>query len=141
MWEAKQAVELVIQPTLKETLGAQMSEQEGVRVFDRSTALSLSPEANFRKWSLLAKQVKAVHEAKMSVVRYIQKNGNLDGFIGKLPNQFEYTDEALGWDKLLGYKEAKNRMELTLKVGPGANKFSDKSKEERFQEFKRLNQQ
>ena len=36
-------------------------------------------------------------------------------------------------------------MELDLYVGPGANKrkrkpFSDKSKEERFQEFKRLNQ-
>ena len=140
VWEAKQAVELVIQPTLKETLGAQMSEQEGVRVFDRSTALALPPEANYRKWSLLAKQVKAVHEAKMSVVRYIQKNGSMEGFIGKLPSEFEYTDKALGWDKLPGYKEAKNRMELTLKVGPGANKFSDKSKEERYQEFKRLNQ-
>lgn len=146
VWEAKQAVELVIQPTLKETLGAQMSEQEGVRVFDRSTALSLSPAANFRKWSLLAKQVKAVHEAKMSVVRYIQKNGNLDGFIGKLPNQFEYTDKALGWDKLPGYDDGIKRMEIVIRGGANSNKgkpkpFSDKNKEEKFQEFKRLNQQ
>ena len=145
VWEAKQAVELVIQPTLKETLGAQMSEQEGVRVFDRSTALALSPEANYRKWSLLAKQVKATHEAKMAVVKYIHEHGSLDGFKGKLPNQIEYTDKALGWDKLDGYEESVKEMELDLYVGPGANKrkrkpFSDKSKEERFQEFRRLNQ-
>jgi len=145
VWEAKQAVELVIQPTLKETLGAQMSEQEGVRVFDRSTALALPPEANYRKWSLLAKQVKAVHEAKMSVVRYIQKNGSMEGFIGKLPSQFEYTDKALGWDKLPGYEKAVGEMEIVIRGGANSNKgkrkpFSDKSKEERFQEFKRLNQ-
>ena len=145
VWEAKQAVELVIQPTLKETLGAQMSEQEGVRVFDRSTALALPPEANYRKWSLLAKQVKAVHEAKMSVVRYIQKNGSMEGFIGKLPSEFEYTDKALGWDKLPGYEKAVGEMEIVIRGGANSNKgkrkpFSDKSKEERFQEFKRLNQ-
>jgi len=145
VWEAKQAVELVIQPTLKETLGAQMSEQEGVRVFDRSTALALPPEANYRKWSLLAKQVKAVHEAKMSVVRYIQKNGSMEGFIGKLPSEFEYTDKALGWDKLPGYEKAVGEMEIVIRGGANSNKgkrkpFLDKSKEERFQEFKRLNQ-
>lgn len=139
-WEAKQAVELVIQPTLKETLGAQMSEAEGERVFARTVALSLPPESNYRKWTLLLKQVKGMHDAKMAVVRHMYKHGNLDNFEGKLPSKADYTDEALGWDKLPGYKEAKNRMELTLKVGPGANKFSDKSKEERYQEFKRLNQ-
>ena len=139
-WEAKQAVELVIQPTLKETLGAQMSEAEGERVFARTVALSLPPESNYRKWTLLLKQVKGMHDAKMAVVRHMYKHGNLDNFEGKLPSKADYTDEALGWDKLPGYKESKNRMELTLKVGPGANKFSDKSKEERYQEFKRLNQ-
>jgi hypothetical protein len=98
-----------------------MSEQEGVRVFDRSTALALSPEANYRKWSLLAKQVKATHEAKMAVVKYIHEHGSLDGFKGKLPNQIEYTDKALGWDKLPGYEKAVGEMEIVIKGGANSS--------------------
>ena len=69
----------------------------------------------------------------------------MEGFIGKLPSEFEYTDKALGWDKLPGYEKAVGEMEIVIRGGANSNKgkrkpFSDKSKEERFQEFKRLNQ-
>ena len=112
-WAAKQDIESVIQPQMKEMLGAQFAEGEGVRVLERAVDWSLPVSTNIKRMQLLKAQIQAGHDAKMGAVQYMYDNGSLQGYEGKVLTIDDYSDKALGYDKLDEYNGPNDKGEAS----------------------------
>ena len=97
---AKQRVEQVVQEDLRPTLGAQFTEGEGERVLARAIDWTLPVSINLKRVQLLARQVALMHQSKMDAIIYARQYGSLDGFEGKIYTISDFSDSALGWDKV-----------------------------------------
>lgn len=86
---AREAVEEVVQRSLREILGAQFTEKEGERLIARAYNPLLSPEENKKRVTRLLGQIKAMGEARQEMVDYFDENGTLRGYRGKRPSLSE----------------------------------------------------
>jgi hypothetical protein len=100
---SKEAVEGVVQKTLKKILGGQFGEKEGDRLIARAYNKSLLPEENIRRVKMLMTQLTLMADATDASVAYIQDhNGSLKGFKGKvytaadIDERFDKFDVELG---------------------------------------------
>lgn len=82
---AKNAVEEVVQRSLRVVLGAQFTAEEGERLIARAYNPQLSPEENQVRVTRLAEQIKKMAESKLDAARYFEKYGTLQGWQGRLP--------------------------------------------------------
>lgn len=83
---AREAVEEVVQRSLRETLGAQFTQAEGERLIARTFNSALSQEENLRRANLLFNQIEGLAQARQSQVEYFQTHGTLRGYKGKHPS-------------------------------------------------------
>jgi hypothetical protein len=83
--KAKEAVQEVVQRTLRVVLGAQFTEKEGERLIARAYNDRLSPEVNAERVGRLMKQIRTMADSKMDAARYYDENGTLLGWKGELP--------------------------------------------------------
>lgn len=91
-------VESVVQENLRETLGAQFTENEAKQLIARAYNPRLDESENKRRLGVLLDQMKAAAKAKDDAARYYEENGTLKGFKGDLyksANDFlkEYKDK------------------------------------------------
>jgi len=82
---AKEQVEEVVQRNLKAVLGAQFTEKEGERLIARAYNPKLSEAENQKRLGRLIKQMESAAESKRSAAEYMQKNGTMQGWQGKVP--------------------------------------------------------
>lgn len=80
---AQQAVEQSIQRTLRTTLGAQFTENEGRLFMQRSYDPNLDEAHNAKKLESAINQLKLMAMAKQEAIDYYEENNTLDGFKGK----------------------------------------------------------
>lgn len=86
---AQERVASVIQQSLKEILGGQFAEREGIALIQRGYNPALSPEENLERLLDLEAQVKQIVESEQDAVEYYENNKNsLAGYKGK-----RYTSE------------------------------------------------
>lgn len=83
---AKEAVEEVVQRSLREILGAQFTEKEGERLIARAYNPLLPPQENEKRVRRLLGQVKGMAEAKQDMATYFEENGTLRGYKGRAPS-------------------------------------------------------
>lgn len=77
----QQAANQAVQATLRQTLGAQFTEKEGVRVMNNSYDPRLSPEENIKKIDATIKQLKSMAIEKENASQYFENNsGSLNGY-------------------------------------------------------------
>jgi hypothetical protein len=81
---AQQTVELSIQRTLKQTLGGQFTEREGMLFMQRGYDPALPEAENAKKLARTINQLKMMAVAKQRASDYYEENGTLAGFKGKL---------------------------------------------------------
>lgn len=86
----QQQVEEVVQRNLRQILGAQFTQNEGDRLIARAYNPRLDEATNRKRLSRLIAQITAAHEAKKSALDYIQQNGSLDGWQGKMPTYEDF---------------------------------------------------
>jgi hypothetical protein len=81
---AQERVASVIQQSLKEILGGQFAEREGIALIQRGYNPALSPEENLERLLDLEAQVKQIVESEQDAVEYYENNKNsLAGYKGK----------------------------------------------------------
>lgn len=78
----KQGVEDVVQRSMRPILGAQFTENEGVRLIRRAYDDRLSPRENARRVERLMNSLQVAAEAKLKAARYFQQNGTMVGYEG-----------------------------------------------------------
>lgn len=79
----REAVEEVVQRSLRTILGAQFTEKESERLIARAFNPRLSPQENIKRVERLTSQLQAAAEAKQQAADYFNKNGTLKGYKGK----------------------------------------------------------
>lgn len=82
--EAQQAVEQSVQRTLKQTLGGQFTEREGMLFMQRGYDPTLPEKANAEKLRKMLGSLKSIAKAKQAAVDYFEEKGTLQGFKGTL---------------------------------------------------------
>lgn len=80
---SQERVASVIQQSLKEILGGQFTEKEGIALIQRGYNPSLSPEENLERLLDLKAQVDQIIESEQASVDYYEKNNTLRGYKGK----------------------------------------------------------
>lgn len=80
---AQQTVEQSVQRSLKQTLGGQFTEKEGVLFMQRGYDPQLSEAANAQKLKRMIGQLKSMALAKQKAVDYYEEHGTLKGFKGE----------------------------------------------------------
>lgn len=90
----RERVEEVVQRNLREVLGAQFTEKEGVRLIARAYNPRLEEGENKRRVDALIRQMQAAANAKNAAVAYFSQHGTLRGFEGALMTKrdFEFPD-------------------------------------------------
>jgi hypothetical protein len=81
---AQQEVEQSIQRTLKQTLGGQFTEREGLLFMQRGYDPALPEAENAKKLKRTINQLKMMATAKQRAADYYEENGTLTGFKGKI---------------------------------------------------------
>jgi hypothetical protein len=79
----QQEIEKTIQSTLKETLGAQFTAQEGENLMKRSFDPRLPEKENAKRVATIVGELEMMAKAKQEAARYYQKNGTMAGYSGK----------------------------------------------------------
>jgi hypothetical protein len=96
----QQDVERVIQNSMKQILGAQFTEKEGVRLLQRTYDPRLPEKVIAARVRKLADALRQAAEMKEEASRYWEKNGTLKGFkirsIEQIQNEFLRSAESLG---------------------------------------------
>ena len=77
---AQERVESVVQRGLRETLGAQFTENEGVRLIKRAYNPNLPEEENLKRVNRLLATMKIAYQRKNDAVAHYQKFGTMDGY-------------------------------------------------------------
>lgn len=96
---SQERVASVIQQSLKEILGGQFTEKEGIALIQRGYNPSLSPEENLERLLDLKAQVDQIIESEQTAVDYYENNNkSLRGFKGK-----RYTKEDFNRDLVKDY--------------------------------------
>jgi hypothetical protein len=96
---AREAVEEVVQRSLREILGAQFTEKEGERLIARAYNPKLQESENRLRVGRLLAQVMAAADAKEDAFRYFEQHGTMQGWTGK-----EYKNEDFDPDNLFDGK-------------------------------------
>ena len=91
---ARERVEEVVQRNLREVLGAQFTENEGVRLIARAFNPALDDELNAARLASLIQAIADSAQAKDEAVGYFRENGTLWGWEGTLPTVADF-DAAL----------------------------------------------
>ena len=84
--QSRELVEGVVQRNLRVILGAQFTEKEGERLISRAYNPKLLPAQNAARLRNLFLQMSTAAEQKQAMVEYVQKNGTLRGYKGKMPS-------------------------------------------------------
>ena len=79
---AQQTVEGSVQRSLKQTLGGQYTEKEGVSFMQRGYDPSLPEAENAKKLERMMGQLKTMAQSKQDAIDYFEKNGTLKGYKG-----------------------------------------------------------
>jgi len=79
---ARDAVRDTVQTTLRQVLGSQFTEKEGVALMDRAFDPGVDEVENIRRVRLLMNQVAGIAANKQQMVDYFKKNGTLTGYTG-----------------------------------------------------------
>lgn len=79
----QQQIESSVQRTLKQTLGGQFTEREGVMFMRRGFDPKLSEAQNIKKLTRMIDQLKIMDIAKRESMEYFEQNGTLEGYRGK----------------------------------------------------------
>lgn len=82
--DIREQIEEVVQRNLRLVLGAQFTEREGERLIARAFNPSLDEKTNLMRVSRLLRSIEQAAQAKMDAYEYLQKNGTLAGFQGKV---------------------------------------------------------
>lgn len=92
----QEAVAEVIQRNLKAILGGQFTEREGEKLVARAYNPALEEAENAKRVGRLITQMEKAYEQKLSAVQYMNENGTLKGWTGKLPtlSDFGVTDDT-----------------------------------------------
>lgn len=96
--EVRDAVQEVVQRNLREVLGAQFTEREGMKLIERAYNENLSEAENKRRVDRLITVIQKAAEAKQLAADYYEKNGTLKGFKGK---RFTMSDVKEMYDEEL----------------------------------------
>lgn len=83
--QSREMVESVVQRNLRIILGAQFTAQEGERLISRAYNPKLPPEQNAARLRNLFLQMSTAAEQKQAMVDYVNKNGTLRGYKGRMP--------------------------------------------------------
>ena len=84
----------VVQRSLRAILGAQFTENEGVRLIARAYNPSQPESENKIRVQRLLTQLKEAYKAKQSASAYFQKHGTLEGWQGKLYSISDFNPEG-----------------------------------------------
>ncbi len=87
----RQAVEEVVQRSLRQILGAQFTENEATRLIARAYDPTLQPAENLRRVNLLLGQIAAAAEAREAASQYFRQHGTLRGWQGRMPALGDFT--------------------------------------------------
>ena len=79
----QQQIESSVQRTLKQTLGGQFTEKEGIMFMRRGFDPKLSEAQNVKKLTRMIDQLKIMDIAKRESMQYFEENGTLEGYRGK----------------------------------------------------------
>jgi len=109
--DAKANVEQVVQRNLRLILGAQFTEGEGVRLIKRAYDDALDEADNARRVRRLLLQMSASAMQKQAMVDYVEENGTLAGYKGKMPSISDFDNAIAGvegfrTEDLIGNTEA-----------------------------------
>lgn len=89
----REQIEQSVQQTLRQTLGAQFTENEGQGILSRTFNPNLPEAENKKRAERLLTELSKIGEAKQQAAEYFQKNGTLKGYKGS-------TDFTLGGTKV-----------------------------------------
>lgn len=128
--QVQQDIELAIQETLKDTLGAQFAEREGMRIFERTFDPSLPESVNKERAMRLANNLKNIARARAAQAEYIAKNKTLDGYEGLVINP-----DAMTADDVLASNIPSSSMPTPAKAA------SEMTDDEVRQEYERMKKQ
>ena len=96
--ETQQKIEEAVQQGLRQVLGAQYTEKEGVNLLRRTFDPTLSEEVNLKRVKNTIRQLQGAAQAKDEAVKYFQQNGTLKGFKGKLITSGDEIDPNISDD-------------------------------------------
>lgn len=94
--DARQRIQTVVFPTLRQIMGAQFTENEGQRVINATFDSSQPPEINAARALRLQQILQKQLELRKQAIQYWEKHGTLTGY--RLPFSIEGTsaDEIIG---------------------------------------------
>ena len=84
--QSRELVESVVQRNLRVILGAQFTEKEGERLISRAYNPRLPADQNAARLRNLFLQMSTAANQKQEMVEYVQQNGSLRGYKGKMPS-------------------------------------------------------
>lgn len=90
----RERVEEVVQRSLRAILGAQFTENEGVRLIARAYNPNLPEKENAVRVGRLFTQLEQAFKQKQAAAQYFEKNGTLEGWKGKLPTITDFNPEG-----------------------------------------------
>jgi hypothetical protein len=85
-------VESVVQNSLRQTLGAQFTENEGKRILSKAFNPRQSPEENARRVGILAQKIKEGLDAKKAAAQWFLDRGSMKDYPGKLPTAADFAN-------------------------------------------------
>lgn len=88
----REAVEEVVQRSLRAILGAQFTEKEGERLIARAYNPRLSQAENAKRVGRLLTQLEDAADAKNEAIKYFEQNGTLSGWQGSLLTSTDSID-------------------------------------------------
>lgn len=97
--DVKEAVQEVVQRSLKPILGAQFARIEGENLIKRAFNPQLSEEMNYQRVMRLSNLVKDSARAMEATAKYWETNGTLAGYVGQEPNEAVYRDLLRQWEE------------------------------------------
>ena len=125
--DVRDQVEEVVQRNLREILGAQFTEKEGIRLIARAYNQNLDEDVNLRRVNRLIEQIQKGAEAKQASVDYFGEHDTLKGFKGK---RFSIADidKALDEEDAAIAKEKKAARRKGRTQGKGTGEWSIRRK-------------
>jgi hypothetical protein len=112
--QSREQVEEVVQRNLRAVLGAQFTAQEGERLISRAFNPKLPPEQNAKRLRRLFLQMSTAAEQKQAMVDYVDQNGTLRGFTGKMPSVqdfYQAIEGDAGKERVLRFNPKTGRVE------------------------------
>lgn len=113
--EIRGDIERSVQPLLRPTFGAQFTEAEGRRFFERVFDKTLDERVNAKRLEIFINELAFALEAKKSMMKYYETNGTLSGFDG-LENARKMTNKDFFQKRVL--KAAEEETKKLLEENP-----------------------